>query len=587
MVGFLALINALMNGASRTRLGGFGLSGAIALGGLWLYPLSSQAQGLPRLAVPPPPAIPTTPPSPLSPGLEPHLTLPTTPTLPEFLPADSPTTFTVNGFRIEGNTVFSEAELTALLTGYVDRPLTFAQLLETRSLITQKYVDAGYVTSGAFIPPQTLTDGVVLIRVVEGQLQTVNVQVTGKLNPHYVRDRLMAAGQGVLNVPQLLETLQLLQLSPLVEQISAELTASPDVGQSILNVSVVTARSFYPKALLDNGRNPLVGSFRRGAELEERNLTGNGDPLVVLYRNTDGSNEIDARYRLPLTPSNTTLSLGYRNLTGKVIEPPFNELDLRSYYEKYEVSLRQPLWQTPYQELALSLGFDQQNSLTTLLGENFPTRGADLDGQMRLASLRFVQEGFTRNDTLVLAGRSEFALGINAFGTTTPYDAAYNPQAPNPNYLLWRGQGQWVQFLAPDMLLVGQLQGQWANSPLPSLEQFTLGGLGSVVGYRQNTLLTDNGLFAALELRLPLYRQPEEKAVLQLVPFVNFGTGWNTDSPNPEVNTLASVGLGLLWQYSDRLSARIDWGKRLGKVPYLEGSSWQDDGIIFSITLSP
>ncbi|MFM7580454.1 MAG: POTRA domain-containing protein, partial [Microcystaceae cyanobacterium] len=106
----------------------------------------------------------------------------------------------MNGFRIEGNTVFSEAELTNLLTRYVDRPLTFAQLLETRSLITQKYVEAGYVTSGAFIPPQTLSDGVVLIRVVEGQLQTVNVQVTGKLNPHYVRDRLMAAGQGVLNV---------------------------------------------------------------------------------------------------------------------------------------------------------------------------------------------------------------------------------------------------------------------------------------------------------------------------------------------------------------------------------------------------
>ena len=583
MVGFLALINRI----DRQGLGGYALGVAIALSALEVHGLPGQAQEIPRLAVPPPPDLPAVPPSPLVPSPEPTLTLPIAPTVPESLPADNQATFTVSGFRIEGNTVFSEAELTDLLTGYVNHPLTFAQLLETRSLITQKYVDAGYVTSGAYIPPQTLTDGVVIIRVVEGQLQTVNVQVTGKLNPDYVRDRLMTAGQGVLKVPQLLEALQLLQLSPLVEQISAELTASPDVGQSILNVSVVTARSFYPKALLDNGRNPLVGSFRRGGELEERNLTGNGDSLVVLYRNTDGSNEIDTRYRLPLTPSNTTLSLGYRNLTGKVIEPPFNELDLRSYYEKYEVTIRQPLWQTPYQELAISLGFDQQNSLTTLLGENFPTRGADLDGQMRLASLRFVQEGFTRNDTQVWAGRSELALGINAFGTTTPYDAAYNPQAPNPNYLLWRGQGQWVQFLAPDTLLVGQLQGQWANSPLPSLEQFTLGGLGSVVGYRQNTLLTDNGLFVALEVHLPLYRIPEEKAVLQLVPFVNFGTGWNTNTPNPEVNTLASIGLGLLWQYSDRLSARIDWGKRLGKVPYLEGSSWQDDGIIFSITLSP
>lgn len=113
------------------------------------------------------------------------------------------------------------------------------------------------------------------------------------------------------------------------------------------------------------------------------------------------------------------------------------------------------------------------------------------------------------------------------------------------------------------------------------------GGLGSVEGYRQNTLLTDNGAFASLEARFPLYRIPEERAVLQIIPFVNWGTGWNNQSPNPETNTLASIGLGLQWQYGKNITARIDWAKRLGKVPYIQGNSWQDDGIIFSVTITP
>ncbi|MEB3191334.1 MAG: BamA/TamA family outer membrane protein, partial [Snowella sp.] len=224
---------------------------------------------------------------------------------------------------------------------------------------------------------------------------------------------------------------------------------------------------------------------------------------------------------------------------------------------------------------------------TTLLGEPFPTRGADADGQMRLASLRLSQEWLDRSDRSVLALRSEFGLGVDAFNPTVPYDALYNLTAPNPNYWLWRGQGQWLQKIGDDALFVVRTDLQITNSSLPSLEQFTLGGLGSVVGYRQNILLTDSGLFAALEVRLPIYRIPEEKAVLQLVPFVNFGTGWNSKIPNPEINTLASVGVGLLWQYGNQVSARLDWGQRLGKIPYLEGNSLQDDGFVFSVTITP
>ncbi len=546
---------------------------------------TASAQGI-QLGPPPPP-------QPLPIPLPEDLLVPKTPIAPTQPPSVQPSVdnnseqITVKSFQFEGNTVFSQEELAAVVQSFTQRSLTFDELLQARSAITQFYVDRGYITSGAYIPPQTLENGIVVIQIVEGSLEAINVNVEGKLNPNYVSDRLWLAGSTPLNVPRLLEALQLLQLNPIINNISAELAASAEPGQSILNVSVQTARSFYPSILLDNGRNPQVGSFRRGGTLEEINLSGNGDTLTGTYLNTDGSDEIDLSYSLPITPQNTTLNLAFRDITAQVIEYPFSLLDLNSNYQKYEIGIRHPLWQTPYNEFALGLTFSHQASSTSLLGSPFPSRGTDIEGKIRLSTLSFSQEWLQRSETDVLALRSEFDLGINAFNTTIPYDVQYNLYSPNSNYFLWRGQGQWVHLLGPDFLFLTRFNLQVANSSLPSLEQFALGGLGSVVGYRQNTLLTDNGAFAALELRVPIYRIPEEKAVLQIIPFVNWGTGWNNEIPNPETNTLASVGLGLQWQYGKTFNARLDWGKRLGKVPYIEGNSWQDNGIVFSVTITP
>ena len=158
------------------------------------------------------------------------------------------------------------------------------------------------------------------------------------------------------------------------------------------------------------------------------------------------------------------------------------------------------------------------------------------------------------------------------------------PLIPKPFF--WRGQAQWLRLLAPETLFVVRGDLQIADSPLVPLEQFALGGLGSVPGYRQNTLLTDNGLFASMELRLPLWTIPEKDIVLHFIPFVSFGTGWNNGQINPSINTLASIGFGIQWRYRDHFNVRFDLGIPLGKVPF-EGDSLQDQGIIFTVIISP
>ncbi len=58
---------------------------------------------------------------------------------------------------------------------------------------------------------------------------------------------------------------------------------------------------------------------------------------------------------------------------------------------------------------------------------------------------------------------------------------------------------------------------QLASQPLVPMEQFATGGINSVRGYRQDLLLTDNGLFLSAEYQLPILSIPESNSVVQLI----------------------------------------------------------------------
>ncbi len=497
-----------------------------------------------------------------------------------------PGTQTITGFEFEGNTdsVFSDEELakvTELFTGEV----TFAELLEAEAAVTKHYNDAGYINSGAVIPSgQNIQkqDGVVKMQIIEGGVEDIKVTVDGRLNPNYVRSRLAIATRSPLNRNRLLKALQLLQLDPLIQNISAELSAGSRPELSLLSVQVTEADSFNTELFTDNGRAPSVGSWRRGFRFNEGNLTGSGDRLNLEYTNTDGSNAFDGRYALPINSRNGKLTLA-GGLTGtEVVEPPFDRLDITgdSYY--LDLGFTQPIIQTPTQELALGLTASRQQSKTEVLGENFPlSAGANDRGETRISALRLVQEYTQRSQQEVFAARSQFSLGLDIFNATV------NDEPPDSRFFAWRGQGQYVRLLFPDSLLVVRSDLQFSTRALVPLEQFSLGGWQSVRGYRQDALLTDNGFFISAEVPLPILRVEKVEGVLQVVPFVDFGIGWNSsDNRDPDPNSLIGVGLGLQWQMGDNFDARFDWGIPLTDVEDRD-RTLQEQGLYFSVNYKP
>ncbi|PMB51327.1 hemolysin activation/secretion protein [Fischerella thermalis CCMEE 5201] len=583
-----------------TKIQGQKFSSSTTLSLLSLLPLlplipllsnTSSAWGQPINPVTPTPEQPS--PTPLPPLEKPLQVPPTTPPTPEEI-QNVPGTIVVQKFEFIGSTVFSQRELEQATADFVGKPITFAELLQAANQVTQLYLQQGYITSGAYIPSQEIQSGIVKIQVLEGSVEDIKVNIVkGRLHPNYVRDRIAVAGYKPLNINRLQEALQLLQLNPRIERLNAELTAGTKPGTNSLEVTVVSADTFNTRLILDNHRNPSIGTFERGIDISEASLLGLGDEFTFGYRNTDGSNRFEGSYTFPVNPRNGTVGFNYRITNNKIIEAPFDELDIKVNSREYEFTFRQPVIQkaTPKlsQELALGFGFARRETNSSILGVDFPVfPGADNEGETRISELSFTQEWLQRGNQAVLAANSEISLGIGAFNATVDDDE------PDSQFLVWRGQMLYLRRLAqatppspisPTLLVRSSVQ--LASDSLVPIEQFSIGGPTTVRGYRQDALVTDNGILASVEARVPVFQLPEAKGTLQIAPFIDFGIGWNTGRDTPDSNTLVGLGFGLLWQMGEKFSARLDWGIPLIDIPNSRGDTWQENGVYFQLEYKP
>ncbi|MBD2137064.1 ShlB/FhaC/HecB family hemolysin secretion/activation protein [Anabaena sp. FACHB-1237] len=498
-----------------------------------------------------------------------------------------PGTITVSQFQIIGSTVFSGQKLMEVLEPYTKKPISFAELLKAQEAITQLYIKEGYITSGAFIPPQELKDGIVKIEVIEGEIEAINITGLQRLKESYLRNRLGLATTTPLNQNRLLRSLQMLQLDPLIANLSAELSAGSRPGVSILEVKVREAKTFYAILGVDNQRSPSVGTIRRQAQLSHNNFLGFGDRFHIGYVNTDGSNSLDdLSYVIPVNLYNGTISLNYSSTNSNIIENPFNTLDIQSESRNYQFTYRQPIKRTPNQEINLGITASRQESKTSLLNIPYPLSiGANDQGETKISALRLFQEYTNRNNEQVFALRSQFSLGLNLFDPTINTN---NTKAPDGRFISWRGQAQYLRLLTPDTTLLFRGDLQLADRPLLPLEQISIGGQQTVRGYRQDNLLADNGFFASAEVRTPILKIPQWQTTVQLVPFFDFGTLWNHADSEVTISkkTLSSVGLGLRFSVGNKLNARLDWGIPLVTIPR-SGDTLQENGIYFTLEYNP
>lgn len=533
-------------------------------------PASQQLGPLP----PKPPQLPPAPPPPRPPELE--IPAPERKAPPEE-GITAPTIF-IKDIRLTGNTAFTSQQLSEVTDSYKNRNLTAEDLEALRLALTAYYINRGYVTSGALIPEQTVADGILDLQIVEGKLAEINVDDLQWFRPSYFQRRLNLAAGPPLNVNDLQQRLQILQNDPRVQRINAELRPGLTRGESTLNVKVTEANPLKVWLAFNNYQSPVVGAEQGFVTVAHRNLLGLGDELSLQYGRSAGVNPIlNFRYAIPVTPRDTTVSFQYRRFDFSVIEDPFQKGDIENKAEIFSIAARQPVYRTALQEFALSLTGEYEQNKSFVMGVPTELVAGSPDGVFRVSALRFGQEYTRRSSEQVLAALSRFSVGIGVLGATTNGDA----NLPDARFFSWLGQAQLIRQLPwRRTQLVTRGLVQLSNDHLFTLEQIAVGGRYSVRGYREFTLIRDNAAMASIEARVPIYTDKAGIDTLFLAPFFDIGHGWETTVPTPDTppQTLASVGIGAIWNFWRGSHFEIYWGKQLNEFD-TGRDNLQDHGI--------
>jgi hemolysin activation/secretion protein len=494
----------------------------------------------------------------------------------------------IKKIQLSGNTIFTTEELSGVTGPYQGRFVNTEELQELRRLLTRYYVQRGYINSGAVLPDQNVTDGIIRFQIVEGKLTNVVVSGNSLLRNAYIESRLLSPTDEALQIEDMQQRLQMLQQSNLINRISGELYPGQNPGEASLKVMVEEAFPWHLAFSFSNNRPASVGSEQGEIFAGHDNLTGWGDSIRFRLGFSEGSDGGGIYYQMPLSARETRLILSADKSNSSVVEQPFASLDIDSELEAYRIGFTHPLLRTPWREFSVGLFLDRRHSLTKLAGSPFSFSQGVQEGESDVTVIRLTQDWFHRDREQAIVAKSTFSFGIDALNVTT------NETGPDGRFSAWLGQFQWLKrFGQDDHQSIFRADLQLTEDPLLPLEQCAIGGAQTVRGYRVNQLVRDNCLVASMEYRLPLMRltlpylsEGPNDGVLELAAFADYGKAWNEGRSSSDAEEISSVGLGLRWNAGAGFFAELYWGYAFQNFDY-EDHDLQDDGVSFRVYWEP
>ncbi len=497
---------------------------------------------------------------------------------------------------VTGNTVFSDEVLTQAVATYLGRPLDSADLERIRRALTAVYVDAGYVSSGATLPEQDVRDGRLRIEITEGRLAEIRIQGTKRYRPSVLRKRLDRVAGSPVRVKDLESALRVLSQDPRIARLDARLEPGPVAGTSILRVMVEEADPASLVFAFDNYETPSVGSYAGHADVAHANPLGLGDFLGSHLTVTEGLYRVDGSYAIPVHPSGTELTFDLRYSDAEILDDAVKALDITNESLSYSFGVRQTLYRTPRDWLDAGLAFDRRWSRSKLDGDPYSFVEGTENGRSELSVLRADGSWTRRGRSSALTLRTIFSWGLDALGSTIQHGSAvvredpitgdleFSPgDPPDGVFFSWVGQLRYLYRFEATGIEVG-LRGdlQLSDRPLLPLEQFAIGGPGSVRGYRTNQLAADEGFASGVDVRLPLWRTDTGRSLVSLVPFYEIGRIWNHERSTQGKRTLSSLGAGIELEPHPDITFQLDWAGAF-RDSHL-GHELQDHGVTFRVT---
>ncbi|HCZ4970076.1 TPA: ShlB/FhaC/HecB family hemolysin secretion/activation protein [Salmonella enterica subsp. enterica serovar Saintpaul str. CFSAN004160] len=502
------------------------------------------------------------------------------------LSADSHTMVTVRKVVFTGNPPglrgLSEADLQRALATDLNRPQTFAGLEAMAQKITDLYRRNGLLVARAVLPPQTLKDGVLTLRIIPGRYDSAHISNTSSVSTT-VAQRLVSTTtpQGeVVTRRQLEREALLLGEIPGVNARVAMKTGSQQ-GTTAPDITLTPGQRFGGYIGLDNQGDPTTGRSRVMAGGYANNLLGAGDQLRVdlldAYEKSDLFNGALDYSLLAGGAYGTRVGANYSHLNYRY---NLSKLGFKGYSDNWGLYVTQPWIRTSRARVDVRVDAGQQ-----FLTDDYPDVFAAASGSSGSRGRKAVSLGALS----VTGSVADLPGGVTGFGVTGTtgnvdlrsdisrtfsQEANSGGQFARLNYQINHDQ----QVRGPFSVYAG-VKGQLANNNLDASQKFLMGGPSAVRAYDIGDGSVDQGVVGTAEVRshwsLPALAWSGDAPGLTVATFYDQGWGEqyrNNDNGRggrlADSNNLNLAGAGLYATVADAGSyaLTLTWAHRTGNA---------------------
>lgn len=461
-------------------------------------------------------------------------------------------TVMVKAFKISGAVHISESKLQAMIASYTNKELTFTQMQEAASSITKAYREEGYFVARAYIPVQTMKEGIVEIAIIEGNYGELKLNNTSLVKDSILQGMLdNGKDKNIISNTTLERAMLIINNTPGAKVTQVDVMPGKVIGTSDFAVKTEPTQRYDGYIIGDNYGSRYTGENRVMAGLNLNSLAGIGDKLSIVGMASNGFDLKYGRiaYSAPLMSNGLGGELSYSN-TNYSLTDKYAGLDAYGTARMVEGSLTYPFLKTRHEtlnitsSLALKKLNDHQNgaiisdkdATVFTLGANHTKdcKFLGLDAKTTSA-LTLTSGNLTFNDTV---SEATDAAGANTQGR-------YNKISGSVGGTIAFNQ---ATSLSTNLLFQKAL----GHKNLDGTEDFILGGSNGVKAYPTSELSAENGLMLNTELFQAL---PTINSITQKVGvFHDIGKVNMADSSKVttfESHSLQDIGVGYYASYKN------------------------------------
>ena len=466
----------------------------------------------------------------------------------------------IKGFRLVGLTVASEAEVADVLAPFIGPDKRFQDLLDASAALKRELAGRGYFLADVIVPEQKIAGGIIELRVLEGRLGKVRLEVDPGVN---ISRSLLESYLGSLEEGGLIQTSDveraLFQIHDL-RGIVATSSFAPGTtsGAADLTIKVSPGKAIDGNLDFDANGSIYTGLHRASAGVDGNSLFGFGEFISVRASNAIDGNLRFARASVlvPVGPWGSKIGAAISDLNFRLGTSQFAALKLNGSAYVTSLTAIHPFIRSRNTNLLLIAQSDKR--------EFYDISLASGDENRKKTDVNSLALSGDFRDRLGGGGINVFniayTLGELKFGIPTK-EAADQAAGGRKTKGLFGKTNLTVtrlQAVADRLALYASYTQQFTNKNLDPSEKFSLGGPNAVRAYPQGEGAGDEGYFGTAELRYRLPLEEDLPGSMVLTGFYDFGRSTLIKRPTTAdltsvppaalIRRIAGPGFGVNWE---------------------------------------